>query len=188
MIPRHPHILDRNNTVLVAVDLQEPFLRTIAERDRVIANSRLLIQAAHLLGVPVVATLQYEKRMGGLVPEIAELFDASAAGAMDKMVFSCCGSDEFTGALEASGRKQVLICGVETHICVNQTALDLLYRGYQVHVSPDAVSSRTVERHKLGMEKMRDCGVIPCAAEGAVFEWLYAASEPEFKSVLALVK
>ncbi|HEY3328983.1 MAG TPA: isochorismatase family protein [Capsulimonadaceae bacterium] len=188
MISRHPYLLDRTNTVLVAVDLQEPFLRTIHERERVISQSRLLIKAAQALGVPVITTLQYAARMGGLVPEIAELFADTAEQSFDKLVFSCCGSDEFTNAVAASGRKQVLLCGVETHICVNQTALDLLHRGYQVHVAPDAVSSRTLERHKLGMEKMRDAGVVPCASEGAVFELLYAASEPEFKAIHAIVK
>jgi nicotinamidase-related amidase len=188
MSSRHPNLLDRSSTIVVAVDLQEPFLRTIHERDRVIANSRLLIQAAHVLGVPVVTTLQYASRMGGLVPEIAELFAETGKSDYDKLVFSCCGSDEFTAALDASDRRQVLLCGVETHICVAQTALDLLHRGYQVHVSPDAVSSRTLERHKLGMEKIRDAGGLPTAAEAAVFELLYAASAPEFKAIHALVK
>ena len=181
-------ILNRDNAVLLAVDLQEPFLRTIHDRERVLANSRLLIQAAQALGVPVLTTLQYEKRMGGFVPQIAELFEDGHESACDKMTFSCEGNEDFVAALSTLNRQQVIICGVETHICVSQTALDLVIRGYQVHVAPDAVSSRTLERHKLGMEKIRDAGGIPTGAEAAVFELLQTASAPEFKAIHALVK
>ena len=160
-------------------------MRGAFERERVIDRSRLLIRAALTLGVPVVTSLQYEKRMGGLVPEIAELFD-QAPPAFDKLVFSCCGSESFAQALE--GKRQVLLCGVETHICVCQTALDLIHRGAQAHVAFDAVSSRTAGCHEIGLKKMTMAGVTPCAAEQAVFEWLYEASAPEFKAIHALVK
>lgn len=186
MITRHPLLLDRSTSVLVLVDLQGPFLAGAFERERVIAHSRLLIQAAQALHVPIVATLQYSKRMGGLVPEIAELFGDELPPTFDKLVFSCCGSDEFNTAV--AKYRQVLLCGVETHICVAQTALDLTHRGFQVHAASDALSSRTQERHELGLEKLKSAGVIPCASEAAVFEWLYEASAPEFKAVHALVK
>ena len=106
----------------------------------------------------------------------------------DKMSFSCAGSPEFMNHLRSVGRTQILICGLETHICVTQTVLDLAAHGYQVHVAADAVSSRSVDKHKLGMERIRDNAVLPCAAEGAVYELLSAAGTPQFKAILALVK
>jgi len=179
MIPRHPNILDRNNTVLVAVALHD--------RERVIKNCTLLIKAALTLKVPVVTTLQYADRMGGIVPEIADLFP-EAPETFDKLVFSCCGNEKFNETVAADGRKQVLLCGVESHICVTQTSLDLIHRGHQVHVAVDAISSRTHENYLLGVEKMKFNGVIPVASEGAVYELLYAATAPEFKAILSLVK
>ena len=186
---RHPHILAREDALLVVVDMQEPFLRGIHDRERLVANVRLLIQAAAILGVPILSTVQYVERMGGIVPEVVQAFaDPAACVALDKMCFSCVGAPRFLDAIAASGRRQILLCGVETHICVSQTALDLAAHGYQVHVAADAVSSRTLEKHKLGMERMRDSAVLPCAAEAAVYELLREAGSAEFKAILALVK
>ena len=187
MPARHPHILRREQALLVAVDMQAPFLSVMHERERLTANVRLLIQAAGILGVPVLTTLQYAERMGGLVPELAALLPASASS-IDKLCFSCAGSDAFQAALAAANKSQILLCGVETHICISQTALDLTHQGYQVHVAADAVSSRSLEKHKLGMERMRDSAVLPCAAEAAVYELLREAGTPEFKAILPLIK
>jgi nicotinamidase-related amidase len=188
---RHPALLNRADTILVVVDMQEPFLSVIHGRDALTQNVSLLARAARLLDIPVVATVQYAQRMGGVVPEIVEAFSGvgeSVITPLDKMCFSCAGSEEFMRALKATGRRQVLLCGVETHICVSQTAHDLMHAGHQVHVAADAVSSRTLEKHKLGMERIRDAGAKPCAAEAAVYEWLYEAGTPEFKEILKLVR
>ena len=185
---RHPNILDPRQTALVVIDMQQPFLTVMHDRERLLVNARLLVQSAVTLGVPVVPTTQYAERMGGIVPDLAALYPDSAFTAVDKLCFSCAGADGFLDALASLDRRQVLLCGLETHICVSQTALDLLHRGYQVHVAADAVSSRTLEKHKLGMERMRDGGVLPCAAEAAVYELLGGAGTPEFKAVLQLVK
>ncbi|MGI4791881.1 MAG: isochorismatase family protein [Janthinobacterium lividum] len=185
---RHPHILSREHTLLVVIDMQEPFLNVMHERERLTQNVRLLIQSAIVLGIPVLTTLQYAERMGGLVPEIAELLPDPGLIPLDKLCFSCAGSPEFQNALIQSRKSQVLLCGVETHICVSQTALDLVHAGYQVHVAADAVSSRTLEKHKLGMERMRDSAVLPCAAEAAVYELLRISGTNEFKAILQLVK
>ena len=187
MPERHPHILRRESALLVVVDMQEPFLRGIHERDRLTRNVQLLIQASAILQLPVLPTLQYAERMGGVVPEIAHFLPA-ALEPIDKLTFSCVGSDIFQAVLQESGRKQILLCGVETHICVSQTALDLVALGYQVHVAADAVSARSLETHKLGMERLRDSAVLPCAAEAAVYELLGTAGTAEFKSVLKLIK
>lgn len=188
MSSRHPYILDRDTSALVVVDMQEPFLGVIHERERLTANVLLLCRGAAILGVPVLATVQYAARMGGIVADIASALPAGDAAAIDKLCFSCGGSDAFLEALEATGRRQVVLCGVETHICVSQTAHDLLHAGYQVHVAADAVSSRSLEKHKLGMERIRDAGARPCAAEAAVYEWLREAGTTEFKEILKLVR
>jgi nicotinamidase-related amidase len=160
---RHPALLDRADSLLVVVDMQEPFLAAIHGREPLTANVSLLVQAARTLGVPMVATVQYVQRMGGVVPAIAEVLPTGYFP-LDKLCFSCAGNEDFTRVLKESGRRQIVLCGVETHICVSQTAHDLLHSGYQVHVAADAVSSRTLEKHKLGMERIRDVGCKPCAA------------------------
>ncbi len=186
---RHLNILDLKQAVLVVVDMQEPFLSVMHERERLLANVRLLVQAAVTLNVPVIPTTQYAERMGEVVPEITEHNrDFAVARSIDKLCFSCAGAAGFSEHLASSSRRQILLCGVETHICVSQTALDLMHQGYQVHVAADAVSSRSLEKHKLGMERMRDSGVLPCAAEAAVYELLREAGTPAFKSLLPFIK
>lgn len=186
MIERSPYLLNRTAAALVVVDMQEPFLAAMHQRDALEANVLLLCHAARLLEVPVIATVQYASRMGGLVAPVAQA--AAVSAALDKLCFSCAGSDEFSAALAQTERRQVLLCGLETHICVSQTAHDLLHAGFQVHVAADAVSSRTLEKHKLGMERVRDAGARPCAAEAAVYEWLGEAGTPVFKEILKLVR
>ena len=192
---RHPALLNRDDSVLVVVDMQEPFLSVMHGRDALVAHVVLLICAARVLQIPVLTTVQYAERMGGVIAAVTDAMsypptnpEESTALAIDKLCFSCAGSEEFLAALTATNKKQVLVCGVETHICVSQTAHDLLHAGFHVNVAADAVSSRTLEKHKLGMERIRDAEIKPCAAESAVYEWLYKAGTPEFKEILKLVK
>ena len=186
--PRHPDLLDRSKSALVVVDMQESLLNVMHGRDALIANVLLLCRAAQTLDIPILLTTQNASRLGPIAPDIVEAAGREASAAIDKLSFSCAGSQEFRAALQAAGRKQVLLCGVETHVCITQTALDLFSDGYAVHVAPDAVGSRTMEKHKLGMERVRDAGIKPCAAEAALYEWMQTAEAPEFRSLLALVK
>lgn len=182
----HPRMLNRENSVLVVVDIQDILLRFIYEADRVTANSIKLIEAAKVLDVPVIVTLQNADRFGGCTQAIA---DALPPGEhINKMTFSCCGSEHFSQTLRACGRKEVILCGIETHVCVNQTAHDLLDAGYTVHIAKDAVSSRSKDNWKTGIEKMRDSGCIITSTEAAIFEIVKDASAPEFKRVLPIVK
>lgn len=185
---RHPILLDRAESVLLVVDMQDPFLNVMHGREPLLANVVLLCKAAAVLQVPVLMTTQNAVRMGVVMPAVAHAASGVALPVVDKMSFSCAQSDTFAQTLTDLGRKQIVICGIETHICVSQTAHDLRYAGYQVHVSPDAVSSRTVEKHKLGMERIRDAGILPCAAEAVVYEWLREAGTPAFREILALVR
>ena len=184
---RHPDLLNRSTSVLVVVDMQEPFLGVIHGRESLTANVLLLCRAAQILEIPILATEQYAERMGLVIPEIADVLGRETT-AINKLGFSCMDSPEFRTTLSELGRHQVVVCGVETHICVSQTAHDLLHANYSVHVPADAVSSRTIEKHKLGMERIRDASIKPCATEAVVYEWLRAAGTPEFKEILKLVK
>lgn len=188
MLPLTSPLLHSENTLLVVVDMQASLLRVMHNPDALTANVRLLIQSAGILSVSVVATTQNASRLGSLAPAVADVLPADASDMVDKMTFSCAGHEAFLSRLERSGRRQIVLCGVETHICVSQTALDLTRLGYQVHVAADAVSSRTLEKHKLGMERIRDGGAMPCAAEAAVYELLGRADAPAFKQILPLVK
>lgn len=171
-----------DDSLLVIVDIQPSFMSVIHEADRVVERSHFLVQAARILDVPVMSTVQNPDRMGG----IDERFELSEP--ISKMAFSCAGSGTFREGLESHGRKSIVLVGIETHICVTLTALDLLREGYQVFVCPDAVSARSNERHKLGMERMRDAGVMPTHTETLVYEWMAAADHPKFREVLQVVK
>ena len=186
--PRHPGLLRAETSVLVVVDMQEKLIGAMTNRDALCAHVTLLIRAARVLGVPILATTQNAPRLGEIAPETREALGDAAAPAINKLCFSCAGSPAFMAAMQETGRRQIVLCGVETHICVCQTAYDLLHAGFAVHVAADAVSSRTVEKHKLGMERIRDGGVLPCAAESAVYEWLGAAGTPAFREVLNWVR
>lgn len=166
------------------VDIQLAFMEVIHERDRVVRRSRYLAQVGQALGIPVLATEQNPSRLGTLDPSLIPF----VASPFPKMTFSCWGSSQFREAVESSGKSCIVLTGVESHICVALTALDLVNAGYNVFVCPDAISSRSVEMHKLGMERMRDSGVMPSHSDTLVYEWLGTAEHPKFKDVLKLVK
>jgi nicotinamidase-related amidase len=172
-------------SILVVVDQQPNMMAAIHDAERVDARSLFLARVAHLLDIPVLATEQNPSRLGELSPAFEPYLSAKP---IPKQSFSCHGSREFKTELEKLNRKQVVLVGVETHICVCLTALDLLAAGYEVVVCPDAVSSRTMERHKLGMERIRDSGAIPSHTETLAYEWLGTADHIRFREALAVVK
>jgi nicotinamidase-related amidase len=178
--------INRAQAGLAVVDIQERLLPAIFERDRVIQNSVRLIKGAAILGVPVFATEQYRKGLGATVPEVATAISGFAP--MEKLAFSACGAPGFMPALKAKGVSEVILCGIETHVCVCQTCLDLLEAGRRVLVVADAVSSRTQENYRLGLERMRDAGAVLVSTEMVLFELLEKAGTNEFKEILKLVK
>ncbi|MHB9036760.1 MAG: isochorismatase family protein [Armatimonadota bacterium] len=182
----HPNILNSSDAVLVVIDIQDPLLKTIHEGDRVVENTIKLIETAKIFSIPIMAPLQYSARLGDVTARIAETLPSDER--FDKMTFSCAGSPDFLYALEHTKRRQVILCGIEAHVCVNQTAHSLLSREYAVHVVRDAVSSRTAENCGVGIEKMRDSGCVICSTEMAIFELTRDASSPEFKKILPIVK
>lgn len=180
-----PSKADPAGSVLIVIDVQPKFMAGIWEQERVLARTTFLVQVANLLGIPVLATDQNPERMGGTEPTLSKILGSQP---FPKMSFSCCGCEDFMSALALSGRRQAILVGIETHICVSQTAVDLLNQDYEVMVCPDAVSARSVEMHKLGMERMRDSGVLPIHSESAAYEWMGSAIHPQFREVLRLVK
>ena len=173
---------------LVVVDIQEKLLPPIFEKERLVRNSQLLIRLANILRMPTLLTTQYCKGLGQVVPEISSLLPN--AKSMDKLEFSCFGSEQFVADLKSlpGRRNTVLLCGRETHICVMQTALGALQHGYHVHVASDAVSSRTEWNWKIGLQRMRDAGAVISSAEMMMYELLRSSGTPAFKELLPFLK
>jgi nicotinamidase-related amidase len=173
-------------SVLVVVDIQPSFLSGIVESDRVLERSEFLLKVARLLEIPVLTTEQYPSRMGGTHERLLPLLHAEPP--MGKMSFSCSGCEAFREQIESLNRKQVVLVGIETHICVSQTAHDLLRSGYEVIIGADAVSARTMDRHKIGLKRIRDAGAVTAHTESMAYEWMQSAEHPRFREVLKIVK
>ena len=175
-------MLRRESTLLLVVDAQEAFRPVVLDFDRVAENTAVLVQGAQALDVPVVVTEQYPKGLGHTIPEVADHLNGTEP--IEKLSFSAAAADGF----DPGERDQVLVCGIEAHICVSQTAHDLLERGLEVHVARDAVTSRTEENREVGLRKMEAAGATVTSVEAALFELLGAAGSDEFKAVQRLVK
>lgn len=180
--------LDAEQCALVVIDIQQKLLPPIFQKDQLVRNSQLLIRAAGILKIPAVISTQYAKGLGGTVPEIAALLPETEA--IDKTLFSCFGSDVFCSLLKRlpGQRTTLLLCGMESHICVTQTALGALREGYLVHVASDAVSSRTEWNWKIGLERMRAAGAIISSTEMMIYELMRSSSSAAFKELLPYLK
>jgi nicotinamidase-related amidase len=180
-------LLSRERSVLIVIDMQEPFLSAIKVRDIIERNIAFLIQAAKLLDVPILATLQNRERLGEVIPALQSLLPEQSVP-IDKLCFSCMGAIPFTKAVQEAARQQVVLTGIEAHICVMQTALDMLKAGYQVHVPYDAVASRGKPEWKYALLRLQQAGVIITSVESVTYEWLYQAGTDEFRQLLPLIK
>lgn len=180
----NPPRLLRARTLLLLVDFQERLLPAMHEADRVLANAVRLARGAALLGLPVRVTEQYPKGLGRTVPALAETLTGAAC--FEKVTFSALGAAGLAERLDEHG--QVLLAGIESHVCVCQTGLDLLANQIETFVVADAVSSRTPENGRLGLERLRWAGATIVSTEMALFELMETAAAPEFKAVQSLVK
>jgi nicotinamidase-related amidase len=185
-IARRP--LAAEHCALIVIDIQEKLLPPIFEKDRLLKNSQLLIRLAGILKIPAVVTTQHARGLGDTVPAIASLLPD--AQPIDKLMFSCFGSDVFCSLLKRlpGNRNTVLLCGMESHICVTQTALSALNEGYIVHVASDAVSSRTEWNWKIGLERMRAAGAVISSTEMIIYELLRSSGTPAFKELLPYLR
>jgi nicotinamidase-related amidase len=184
---RHENTLDIKRTALAVIDVQESFRRHIPDFSELAARVALVAHAAQLLGLPLVVTEQYPKGLGLTATEIRAVLPEGFAP-VEKTAFSSCGAQEFVAQLEGAGARQVLLCGIEAHVCVNQTAHDLLARGFQVHVLTDCVSSRAAQNRQIGLDKMMRSGALPSSTELALFELMRDARHEQFKAIQKLIK
>ncbi|QDU92766.1 hydrolase [Lignipirellula cremea] len=183
-LPRSPELMSREDTGLLVVDVQGKLVGLIPDHDRLIWNVRRLIDGARILGLPVAATEQYPQGLGPTTPELAERLEAIAS----KLRFSCgeCGSI-FSNWREA-GVYKILVAGIEAHVCVQQTVLDLLSAGFQVYVAVDAAGSRFPIDYDIALRRMEAAGAMLTTTEAALFEWCEVAGSPEFKQISQLVR
>jgi nicotinamidase-related amidase len=176
--------LDRERAALVVVDVQEAFRKALPDSfERITESVAKLVQGADAIGIPILVTEQYPQGLGSTVPEVADHFP-EGLDPIEKVRFSAAEAEGF----DLDGRDQALVCGIETHVCVNQTVLDLLDEGLEVHVAADAVGSRSEENRELGLHKAERAGAVLTSVETALFELLRGSDAAEFKQVQALVK
>jgi hypothetical protein len=178
--------LSRDEVVLVIVDIQERLAVVMSERRRVTDNCLHLIEIAKLLDIPIVLNEQYPKGLGPTVSEIRNVLPVYEP--VEKMAFSCCGQPAVLEKLSGLRRRKAILCGMETHVCVLQSCIDLIRKGYAVHVVSDAMCSRTGENHGTGIEFMRDTGAVITCTETVLFQLLEKAGTEEFRIISKRIK
>ena len=183
-LPRSPELMSRGDTALLVVDVQQRLVPAIRNHAQVVWNVRRLIDGGRLLGLPVVATEQYPKGLGPTVPELARLLGEIPS----KLTFSCGGCPEIFRELESRGLGKILVCGMEAHVCVGQTVLDLLGQGWRVYVAVDAVGSRRQIDCTTALARMDSAGATLTTTEAALFEWCQVAGTAEFRQISRLVQ
>lgn len=179
-------MLNQNDCCLVVVDVQGKLAQLMHDKETLFKNIRILIQSAKILSIPILWCQQVSAALGPTIPEIEELLTDNQP--INKSSFSCCGCKEFNSKLEKLGRKQILLSGLETQVCVYQTAADLLTNGYEVNVIADAVSSRILANKDIGLKRIAAEGASISSTEMALFEILKTAEHPNFKQIAKLVK
>lgn len=191
-IHRSPELMSRDDTVLLVVDMQERLVPVVRNPERLVWNVGRLLQGAKLLGIPAVASEQYPRGLGATLPDIvaglAATRDWGAAAIPAKLTFSAYGCPAVRERLAALERPNVLVCGIETHVCVLQTVFDLAHAGYRVFLAEDAVESRSDADRATALRRMEAAGATVTTVESALFEWCFEAGTPEFKQVSQLVK
>jgi nicotinamidase-related amidase len=179
-------LLSVEDSVLMVIDMQGNLYESMQDKQFLLENVQKLIRGMQVFGIPVIVTEQIPEKIGPTIAPVAELLPD--APRISKSDFSCCGDEKIMKALKAVERRQVLLCGIETHVCVCQTAVDLLGFGYDVHLVADAVSSRTVLNREIGIRKMCDEGARLASTEMVLFELIRSADDPKFKEIFKIVK
>lgn len=176
--------MSRHDTALLVVDVQEKLIGFIRDHERVVWNIRRLIDGAKVLGMPALGTEQYPKGLGHTVAELAERIGPMP----EKLTFSCGGCPDVFGGLHERGVFKILVCGIEAHVCVQQTALDLLSAGFRVYLAADAIGSRHAIDYDIALRRLDSAGATLTTTEAALFEWCQVAGTPEFKEISTLVR
>jgi len=182
---RSPELLDRQTSILLVVDMQEKLLPFISEADSLVKACRKLIVAANLFGVPVASTEQYPRGLGSTVADLKQLLGPLP----EKQLFSCAEAlQESLLAQRAQGRDQVVLSGIESHVCILQTAFDLLSLGFRPYLVADAVASRSNKDYDIALKRMSDAGVTLVTLESVLFEWCQSSADPQFKQISQMIK
>lgn len=185
----HQDLATAASSALVVVDIQEPFARAMADRERLAGNVVTLIRVAHIAGVPVLVTEQNPEKLGPTVPEIRSVLEELGLyKPVGKLTFSCCAADGFVQQVRKAKRDTLLLTGMEAHVCVQQTALEALTLGYRVHVISDAVTSRRRDDWQVAMAKLRHAGAVISSTEMIAYELLGRAGTPQFKAAIPYLK
>ena len=177
-------LLERAKSLLLLIDVQERLVPAMAHAEDVIANCGILLQAAGALDVPILASEQYPRGLGATVPALAAL----APRRLEKLEFSAYANTAIKDELTRADRRQVVLAGIEAHVCVLQTGLELVEAGFQVFVVADAVASRRPESREVALHRLARAGATLITAEMALFEWLRSASAPEFRTISKLIR
>lgn len=183
----HQNILESGRSTLVIIDMQDAFRMKIADFTEVATRIAVMAQAARLLNLPILITEQYPKGLGHTAQEILAALPDSVQP-IEKTTFSSCGVEQFESQLERISPRHVLVCGIEAHICVNQTAHDLLARGFKVHLLNDCITSRDPGNKQTALAKMQTSGAIPSSMEMALFELMRDARHEQFRAIQGLIK
>ena len=179
-------MLNVENTVAVCIDMQVKLAQVMNRKEDLFKNMRMFLSGLRVLGVPIIVTEQNPRGLGPTIPDVSEILPGVSP--IIKMSFSCCGESAFMSALDQTERKYVLLVGIETHVCVYQTAIELIDRGYAVEVVSDCIGSRTAENKTIGMDKMKSYGIELTSAETVLFELLKTAESPKFREIAKIVK
>jgi hypothetical protein len=179
-------MLEIQDCCLTVVDVQGKLAQLMADKEALFKNIRILIQAAKILEIPILWCEQVPVALGPTVPEIAELL--TGLEPIDKASFSCCGQEQFNAQLNTLGKEQVLLCGIETHVCIYQTAMDLMEGGLDVTILADAVSSRTEQNRRIALTRLAAEGAHVSSTEMTLFELLKTAKHPQFREIAKLVR
>jgi nicotinamidase-related amidase len=182
---KHPSILNRKKSALVIVDIQERIYKVMRKHEKLIENVLKLIKGSKILNIPIYHTEQYPKGLGITNEQIKEELTGEA---IQKLTFSCLGAQDLFEQLRRKNVEQVIVCGIETHVCVQQTVLDLLANNFQVYVPVNCVSSRSKIDYKTAINKMAKHGAEITTVESILFELLQICGSPEFKKVSSLIK
>ncbi|MDM8542090.1 hydrolase [Desulfococcaceae bacterium HSG7] len=179
-------MLTKENTALLVIDIQGNLAKAMDEQEMLYKNTRIMIQSAQILGLPIIVTEQLPDKLGPTIPEIAELLPDAAP--VVKSAFSCCGEPAFMTQLNALTQSQILVTGIEAHICVYQTTVELIQNGYEANVVTDCIGSRQNANKVAGIDKMKDAGAKLTASEIAIFELMKVAQGDAFRQIVRLLK
>lgn len=183
---RHEYVATRQDCLLLIIDFQQGLLKVMDSWEKAAQKVSQLIRAANILEVPILVTEQYKKGLGGTLPDL--LNEINSPIVFQKEYFSACLENGFLAAIRAYARSKIVVAGMETHVCVLQTCLDLIKAGFQIHLIADAVTSRTNENKDIAVNILRKAGAIISSTEIVIFEWACRANTDDFRKILSIVK